>query len=62
MILKVVAGLILIEIGHVAAAAILGLLTGEQDFKTCYFIGGIVLVVGILTTCVIQWCVNILVG
>ena len=60
MIAKIIAGLILFEIGHVFAAAIFGLLSGERDFKMCYLTGGIVLVVGIIVAFVGQWCMNIL--
>lgn len=60
MILKIFAGLILFEIGHVFAAAIFGLLSKERDFKMCYLIGGIVLIVGIICAFVAQWCMKIL--
>lgn len=60
MIVKIIAGLILFEIGHLFATAIFGLLSKERDFKMCYLIGGIVLVVGIICAFVAQWCMNIL--
>lgn len=60
MILKIFAGLILFETGHVFAAAIFGLLSKERDFKMCYLIGGIVLIVGIICAFVAQWCMKIL--
>lgn len=60
MIVKIVAGLILFEIGHLFATAIFGLLSSERDFKMCYLIGGIVLIVGIISAFVAQWCMNIL--
>ena len=60
MILKIIAGLILFEIGHVFATAIFGLLSKERDFKMCYLTGGIILVVGIISVFVAQWRMNIL--
>lgn len=60
MILKIFAGLILFEIGHVFAAAIFGLLSKERDYKMCYLVGGIVLIVAIICVFLAQWCMNIL--
>lgn len=60
MIVKIIAGLILFEIGHIFAAAMLGLLSKERDFKMCYIVGGIVLIVAIICVFLVQWCMNIL--
>lgn len=60
MIVKIIAGLILFEIGHIFAAAMLGLLSEERDFKMCYIVGGIVLIVAIICVFLVQWCMNIL--
>ena len=60
MMAKIMAGLILFEIGHLFTTAIFGLLSRERDFKMCYLVGGVVLVVGIIVAFVAQWCMNIL--